>query len=361
MTAESHETARATSAVIAFPMKVRSIRITSAMFFVALTAVTSVEAQTKPKDKAGSGQLATEVFGEAQKLFDKGKYAEALVGFRQAYNASNSPNARLMVGNCLIALGKNSEAYAEMAETLQDATARAATEPKYAKTRDSASAQLTLLEGKVGKVIVQIEERGAEVTVNGTRVAPDKLGTAIAVDPGTVTIAAKHIDGRTVFQERAVAAGKTEKVELVFAPLNGPEKLKKDESNIVDKGLPKDTDTTTPASKGGGVRIAGGVVLGLGVAGMALFGITGSMAKSRFATLETECGGARCTDPKYGDVIDSGKTLTTVANVGLGVGAAGIVVGSLMVILGGPSKPAASPVAMVVSPTGAYFQYRMAL
>jgi len=264
-----------------------------------------------------------------------------------------------MVGNCLIALGKNSEAYVEMAATVKDATERAEKEPKYAKTRDSATVQLTMLEGKVGKIIVRLEERGADVTVNGARVEPDKLGTAIVVDPGTITIAAKHVDGRTVFQEKVVAAGKTETVELVFPPLKTSEESGKDKPNTTDVTPSKDRPDAVPPTKGGGVRIAGGVVLGLGVAGMALFGITGSMAKSRFTTLETECGGVRCTDPKYADVIDSGKTLTTVANVGLGVGAAGIVAGTLMMILGGPSKSAPPAVALNVSSTGAYFQYQM--
>jgi hypothetical protein len=257
-----------------------------------------------------------------------------------------------MVGNCLIALGKNTEAYAEMAETLKDATARAEKEPKYAKTRDSATTQLALLEGRVGKVIVHIEERGAEVTVNGARVPLDKLGTALAVDPGTVTIGAKHIDGRSVFQEKVVAAGKTETVDLVFS-------TGKAGDNHGSPLVPKPSQDPTPMAKSGGVRVAGGVVLGLGVAGMALFGITGFMAKSRFATLETECGGARCTDAKYAAVVDSGKTLTTVANVGLGVGVAGIVSGALMMVFGGPSKPAAPAVAWTVSPNGAHFQYQL--
>jgi hypothetical protein len=242
---------------------------------------------------------------------------------------------------------------------LQDATARAEKEPKYAKTRDSATSQLALLEARVGKVVVNLAERGAEVTVNGVRVAPEKLGTTLAVDPGTVTIAAKHVDGRTVFQEKVVAAGKTETVDLVFPPVKAPNDKGMDASQP-GGSMPSNDDTeSAPASKGGGVRVAGGVVLGLGVAGMALFGITGFMAKSRFTTLETECGGTRCTDAKYADIVDSGKTLTTIANVGLGVGVAGIVGGTLMMVFGGPSKPPVPKVGLSFSPGGAYFQYRM--
>ncbi len=108
--------------------------------------------------------------------------------------------------------------------------------------------------------------------------------------------------------------------------------------------------------QGGGVRIAGFVIAGLGVAGMGAFAGAGLAAKSKFSTVETECGNARCTDSKYGDVIDSGKTLQTIANVGLGVGIAGLVGGALMIAVGGPSK-APLPAQIEVGPNGAGLRF----
>lgn len=297
---------------------------------------------------------ANEVYAEAQKLFDKGQYADALVGFRQAYNASNSPNARLMIGHCLIALGQPHNAYTELTATVEESTQRAAVDPKYEKTRQTAVAQLALLEGKVGKVVVRIDDPAAEVTVNGVRVAPEKRDSAIAVEPGTVNVVGKYPDGAIVTQTRVVPAGKTEAFALEHTPVKSGDG---GNSSSPSKDTP-DKPTDKPA--GGGVRIAGGVVLGAGVAGMVVFAIAGSMAKSNFATLETECGGQRCVDPKYADVIDQGKTYTTVANVGLGVGAAGIVAGGLMVILGGASKTSPPPVAVSVFPGGTSVTYRLA-
>jgi hypothetical protein len=104
------------------------------------------------------------------------------------------------------------------------------------------------------------------------------------------------------------------------------------------------------------VRIAGFVVAGLGVAGMGAFVGAGLAARSKFSTVESECGNTRCTDPKYGDVIDGGKALQTIANVGLGVGIAGIVGGALMIALGGPSK-APLPARLEVGPTGAGLRF----
>src|SRR5690606_36414471 len=93
-------------------------------------------------------------------------------------------------------------------------------------------------------------------------------------------------------------------------------------------------------ASGGGVplRTIGFVAAGVGVAGLAAFAIAGSMAKSEFDTLEEECGSARCTDPKYADNVDSGKRMQTIANIGLIVGAVGVVAGGTLIVLGGPSK-----------------------
>ena len=125
------------------------------------------------------------------------------------------------------------------------------------------------------------------------------------------------------------------------------------------------------------MRVAGYVVTGLGVAGMALFGVTGLMAQSKFKTLEEECGGMRCTDLKYADTVDSGKTLDVLATVGLIAGVSALTIGTTMIVFGGPSsedeatsasargskqKTPASPLGTAgisVSPAGASFRYAM--
>jgi hypothetical protein len=100
-------------------------------------------------------------------------------------------------------------------------------------------------------------------------------------------------------------------------------------------------------------------VLGVGVAGLGLFAIGGAQGNSKFATLEKECGTTRCTDPKYADVVDSGKTLDLVANIGLGIGVAGIVAGTIMVVVGGPKpKPKTTDASFFISPGQTMMQLR---
>jgi hypothetical protein len=291
-------------------------------------------------------------FNDAQKLFDAGRQADALPHFRKAFAASNSPNARLMIARCLVALGKTAEAYEEMATTTREAAARADTDPKYARTRDAAAAEMVLLERRVGKLVVALAEpgAGATVTLDGAPLAAEKLGVPVAVQPGTLTIEATHAGDKPVRREVTIGAGETKTVAIAFtsaaavaaAPITTTPKIA--------------PPPAAPSRSGGGVRIAGFFVAGLGAAGMGAFAGAGLAAKSKFNSVEAACGGVRCTDPKYGSEIDSGKTLQTIANLGLGVGAAGLVGGALMIAFGGASKTPV-PAGIEVGPTGIRLRY----
>jgi len=62
----------------------------------AAPAIAEENKKGAPGDKSQAAPSAQEIYASAQKLFDQGNYAEALVAFPRAYNASGSPNARIM-------------------------------------------------------------------------------------------------------------------------------------------------------------------------------------------------------------------------------------------------------------------------
>jgi len=284
---------------------------------------------------AAPGKPSTsEQFAAAEKLFDQGRYEEALALFREVHAASKSPNARLWVARVLRELGRLTEAYEEMSITVREAGERAESEPKYAPTRDAAASELAVLERRVGRVIIAIANppSGVSVTLDGAELDASRVGEPVAVTPGkrmiTVTAPGRDAVERSV----VVSAGETRTVALAIdaeETASGP--------TPAPAPPPPPKEEEKKKSSGGGVRTAGYVVTGLGVAGMALFGVAGIMANSKFKTLESECGGTRCTDPKYADTIDSGKTMDMLANMGLIAGAAGLVLGGTMIVLGGPS------------------------
>jgi Tetratricopeptide repeat len=291
-------------------------------------------------------------FKDGQKLFDAGRQADALPHFRKAFAASKSPNARLMIARCLVALGQTTEAYEEMATTTREATALAESDSKYARTRDAAAAEMALLERRIGKIVVALAEpgAGATVTLNGAPLGAERLGVPVAVLPGATTIEATHAGDRPVRREITIGVGETKTVAIAFTSASSSA------AAAASGAATSDTAPSEATPHGGGVRIAGFVIAGLGVAGMGAFAGAGLAAKSKFSAVETECGNARCADPKYGSVIDSGKTLQTIANASLGVGIAGLVGGALMIALGGPSK-APLPAQIEVGPTGAGLRF----
>lgn len=314
-------------------------RSLAAFVLAAQLAVSSAPALAGPT--AASTAAAQKAFDAGQELFDKGRHEEAIVRFREAYAITKSPNARLMVARSLLALGKIVEAHEELSATRIEAATLAEQQPKYERARDSAAAELAALEPKVAKVIVALAQpEGARVTLNGTALPAERLGVAIVVLPGKVVVDVEPAKGAPTHREEVVVGGQTK--TIFVAPgveASNPEPIAPAES-----------------TNGGGVRIAGYVVAGLGVVGLGVFGATTAMAQSKYDGLIADCGGKRCTDPRYAEVIDEGKRLDAIALGSLVGGAVGVAAGALMIALGGPKAAKKADARVVVGPAGAFVE-----
>jgi hypothetical protein len=317
-------------------MKRVSNSVSAIVLGLALTALSAVaSAQTPAQAKR---------FGAAQKLYDQGAYTPAYLEFKALAGETGSPNAELYVARCLRELGRLPEAYEAMSQALRDATAKAETEPKYAGTRNAAAADLAVLEPRVGKLIVAVVSPppGLEVTIDGAPLPPDKLGVPVATAIGAVVVRLAA-PGSAPVERRVQTRGGAPVTLTVALDAAAP-------AVVAPAAPPVPGEAAAPAREGGGGRIAGFVVLGLGAAGMATFAGAGVTANSRFNSISAACGGARCTDPGFSDQIASGRRLDLLANVGLGVGIAGLAAGTLLVVLGGPK--AAPPASAWVMPGG---------
>ncbi|NUP10924.1 MAG: hypothetical protein HOW73_33175 [Polyangiaceae bacterium] len=329
---------------------------------LASTLLFALAISTTPLAPAYAGD---EPSPEARQAFDKGKslfeardYEHALPELQRAAELSSSPNAHLYVGRCLKELGRRAEAYEELRIAMKDAARLAASDKKYEKTRDAAAAQVAILEGEVGKVVVVVngDRAGASVILSSPNatdrtLAPADIGIPRAVEPGAVR-ARVEADGKLLVEKRAESkAGAT--VTLV---------LDVTADGSADKGDVTDPKEASPkpskpvgAKTGGGIRIAGFVVGGVGIAGLATFGAMAGLALDRKNTLDEACGGTHCPPGEYDDVIDEGRTFQLAANVSLGVGA-GLLAGSIfMIAFGGPKDADAEAepqVAISVDGTG---------
>ena len=145
-------------------------------------------------------------FDAGQKLYDQRKFADALVLFRTAKEASGSPNAGLMIAHCLLELGAVAGAHDELQATMRAAAALAPAYPKYARTRDTAATELAALERRVGQLVIVVMDAGpgAVVTINGSAVPSASLGVPFAVAPGDgiVELTGRGVEARELVVER---------------------------------------------------------------------------------------------------------------------------------------------------------------
>jgi hypothetical protein len=119
------------------------------------------------------------------------------------------------------------------------------------------------------------------------------------------------------------------------------------------------TAATPPPSTddGSGLRTAGFVAGGVGLAGLALFAIAGLGAKSAYDKLQTDCGHTPCTDEAHRSDIEGGRMMQTAANVGLAAGLVGIGVGATLLVLGNQSSAEKRGPSATVSANGAMITY----
>lgn len=270
---------------------------------------------------------AQSLFKKADELFNAHRYAEALDLFRQSYATVPSPNSHLYIARCLSQTGDLRAAYLEFQKVYEEADKRAASEPKYGPTRDSARVERDELGNRIALVTVNVQHADPSTTVKvgDVDVSQAEWGKPIPFNPGSVDVTVQTSGKPPAHQTVQLSAGDKKEVALDAAPQAA--------------APPPEQAVVEPATTGGGnktLRYAGIGVAAAGVAGLVVFAITGSASKSKFSALQTACGtNGPCVNPSPAlkDDISSGKSLQTVANITLVAGSVLAVGGATMIVL----------------------------
>jgi tetratricopeptide (TPR) repeat protein len=314
-------------------------------------------------------------FTKGRELFMANKFAEAAAEFRAANELFASPNTRLYIARCERELGHPAAAYIEFQRAASEAADRARSDPKYVATRDTARQEGQALEGKFGRLVIKAKDaQGMNVTVGGNAIAAAALGVPTPMDPGTVEVAATA-KGKLPFKQKiAIKAGETTEIAIALEPDPGasvePPSTTTNETPPAASETPPSTQRERPNPEpprmivehsGGGVRIAGIFVIAAGVAGFGGFAIFGAVAQSTYDELRTIIADKRPLPNDYYNRISDGERNQTIANVMLGIGIGGLVVGGVMFAVGGettttrPAQARARTMPMLsIGPGGGY-------
>lgn len=319
----------------------RIVLVSLALWLAAAPAVAQESAPVVSNERE---QLLNAKFAAAQEHYKAKRYTDALPLFEEVARELESPNALLYVARCLREMGRDIEAYRAMDRTVKLAGERAVIEDRFADTQAAAKLELAELEKRVGRVTVSVPDApmGTVIEVAGQATAAD---ATTVVAPGRVLVEVRAPGHAPVRRQLDAGPGSQQSVIIQIAaapPPPGPP-------------MPGPVHMTTT---GGGVRIAGFFVLGVGAAGWAMLIAGGVISNDRFADIQTRCPTPPCTTAADQAVIDEGRDLELVANIGIGVGAAGTIAGALMVIFGGPSEePTATGITAAPLPGGGFVSY----
>src|SRR5258708_5855936 len=91
-------------------------------------------------------------FLRGKELMAKKHYDEALSEFRASREVVASPNSRLELARCLLAMGKAIAAYAELGRTAVEAKELTTQDNRYQRAYDAAKAERAEIEAKLGFV-----------------------------------------------------------------------------------------------------------------------------------------------------------------------------------------------------------------
>ena len=326
-------------------------RAATAAIFVGSVAISPAALAQAPAGDAQSPASASTddpklVFARATKLYKESRFEQALPLFESLVARTNSPNARLYVGHCLVKLGRNVEAYRAFSRVLGNSTALR--DDKYDPTREAARQELYALEQRVAKLVVApAEVPGLTVEVDDQALAAEWYGAAYAVEPGAHRVEGAADGFEPLERSVTLAAGETQTVSLALS------------RRAADQAQPRTEAPVAPTAgtpSGAPLRVAGWVAIGVGATGLAVFTIAGLSAKGVHDDLEADCGSAPCTDAGHRDDASRGKTLQTVANIGLVAGLLGAAGGTAVLLFVEPTPE--TQASFAPAPGGGVFAYR---
>lgn len=300
---------------------------------------------------ASAGELESRsLFAEGRRLRGDGKCGEAIVLFHKAYDTyPDGLGALRNAAECEQETGKLASARRDWAD-LRIAVLRS-TSPKYEGWDKDAEDAYTALAPRVAKLTLElVGERpdGLRVQLNGQPFDLRLVGVALEEDLGPISIEIVA-DGMAPIR-RALEAkeGGAERVSITLPHVTPPPK----------KAGPPATAPEPPPRSGTAMRVAGGISLGIGGAGLVGALVSLGLRQSALSSVDAVCPThLRCPSSVASDV-SRGKTASTLVDVFAATAAVGAGVGLTLVLAAPSSHPKApAPVALRFGggPAGAGF------
>jgi hypothetical protein len=313
----------------------------SAVVALGLVGALGVAGPARAQDSQAENIAAARSLGiEGVQLAEAGKCDQAIEKLNRAESLYHAPTILDRLGECQVNVGQivvgsenlnrvvREQLAANAPKAFRDAQARAQ------KALDAALPRIAHL-----TVLVEPKEAKITVTVGGTPVPPALIGAERPTDPGmheVVASAPGYITQKTSVT-LAEAGRQTVTLSLPLDP-NAP-KEGAATTPIAPVTPPPVAPPPAPAASSSGSKTLAYVLIGTGVAGVAVGSITGAMAlqkKGELSCPQNHCSG------RQADTLDSAKSLALVSSLSFGVGILSGAIGTVILLTSGSSHEKAA-------------------
>ena len=277
---------------------------------------------------------------EAKKHFEAGlslqktdDFKGAVFEFETSVKLYPTKGGLYNLANCYRALHRYGEALSTFAKLQSQYGAKFSAEMK-----SDVKSQLAEIENVVARLKVTVSPGGASVFVDGESLDKGSVGQKIVLGPGEHMVKVQ-LDGYEP-QERKVTlpsrSDQTERFELkkqvvAVAPVVKPEPKPKPKPAVESTDQP----SLTPSN---GLKIAGGLITGIGGAMLITGIITGAVSKKKQGELDDLCTDKVCDDSSYKGIEDKRDTLALTTDIMLIGGGVIAVTGVIILIAGNKNQ-----------------------
>ncbi len=330
----------------------RSARLLAVALPLSLVFFSSIASAQSDADKATARTLGT----EAQTALEAKDYKTAEDKFRRADSIFHAPTLMLGLARAQAALGRVVAAQESYSRIIREG-APAGGPAAFAKAVEDAKKEVDVVAARIGGVIINVtgvaSTETAKVTVDDMLIPTAALGVKRPVDPGAHVLKVASDGYKPVTKPFDVAEGGTKPTVVDVA-------MEKDPNAVAAVGPPgtgatgtntASTSTNTAQASGNGVvtpspggdmggaastKTMGFIALGVGAMGLVAGSVTGILALSKHADLANNCKGpdGTCTDAtkvKQSD-LDTYHTMGTISTVGFIVAGVGAVAGTVLIL-----------------------------
>ncbi len=283
----------------------------------------------------------------SEALFNKGladmmakKYESACLTLAESYRLGPRTGTLFTLAECEAGWGKLASAVSHYSEYVaQVSRLPAADRKRHLARQKTAQAQVEKLRPRVPSLTLRLPAdapRGVTVKRGGIELFSASLGVALPIDAGEHELSTQVPGGPEHLQKISLAPGETKEVVLhIELPPPAPVPAASASAPVSAGTPPPPSLSPSPPS-----RAPVYAALGVGAVGVVVGSVAGVLALQRKQTVDQECSGNRCS-PAGKDAADSGKGFGTISTVGFGVGVVGLGAG-LVLWLTSPTPPPAA-------------------